>query len=77
MAKADRGPEEQDRPLVLSSFVECPRCELLQEVDFVAPEGVTETQDLVEALSMPVQCPGCSKRFQAIWEGWSAHEDAG
>lgn len=76
MARADQAPEDRDTVLVLTALVECPACDLLQEVYFRAPEGVTEAQELTEAPTTQVECEGCSESFSAAWEGWTIHDEA-
>lgn len=77
MARADLAPEDRDRPLELDAFVECPECDLLQDVIFVAPDGITEMEELTEAPSTEIRCAGCGHVWRAEYEGWQAHEDAG
>lgn len=78
MARIDQRPEDRDRqPLQLDSIVTCPECETDFDAVFTAAEGVYEREDLIDAPVQRVVCPKCGHAWDAEWEGWLAHEDAG
>lgn len=77
MGRHDLDPEDRDQePFSVGQIVACPECRIEFDVVFVAPEGVFEAEDLVDAIEMTVTCP-MGHTFVATYEGWVHHEDAG
>lgn len=78
MARVDIDPNERDKePLQLESLLDCPECDTTFDYVFTAPDGVFEREDLVDAPTATVECPSCGHQWEATWEGWLSHEDAG
>lgn len=77
MARVDLDPEERDKhPLQLTNLLDCPACGTTFDHVFTAPEGVFDMEDLVDAPQETVTCP-CGHSWEAEYEGWLSHEDAG
>lgn len=77
MARVDEDPEERDQePLRLSQIVECAMCETMQEVEFVAPEGVYDLEELTEAPETTHTCVSCGYEAEVTYSGWTVHEEA-
>ena len=78
MARVDVDPEDRDRgSLLLAQLLTCPACEVVFDHVFTAPAGVIDEQDLVESVVESLRCPSCDCPFEARYDGWIAHEDAG
>lgn len=78
MVRQDVAPEDRDQqPLQLSAVLDCPDCGTTFEVIFMAPDGVFDAEDLVDAPTSEVECPSCGECWTAEYPGWCLHEDAG
>lgn len=78
MARVDEHPDERDRePLTLLNTIDCEECGAFFDVVYVCPDGVFDTEDLIEAPVMDVTCPGCQHTWSREYEGWVTHGDAG
>lgn len=78
MARVDEAPEDRDKlSLRLSQIWECPACGTEQDVDFVAPEGVYDAEDLTDPPEAEHSCEYCSEFFVIEYSGWTVHQDAG
>lgn len=77
MARVDEAPEDRDQaPLRLSQLVDCPECQTMQEVEFVAPEGVYELDELTEAPETTTRCVNCDVEWVVTYSGWTINEEA-
>lgn len=76
MARRDLDPDQRDKaPLVFSQLVDCDGCGETQEVDFVAPPGVYDAEDLVGQMETLVVC-SCGAQWKQPYEGWSIHDES-
>jgi ferredoxin-like protein FixX len=77
MARVDEDPEDRDQePLRLSQLVDCAMCKTTQEVEFVAPEGVYEAEDLTEAPETTHTCVNCGYEAEVTYAGWTNTQEA-
>jgi uncharacterized Zn-finger protein len=78
MARIDEDPDTRDQaPLVLENMLDCPECDTTFDHAFTAPPGIFYKEDLVDAPREEVKCPNCGHKWEAEYEGWLSHEDAG
>ena len=77
MTRRDIDPSERDKaPLVLTQLVDCAICKETFEVEFVAPDGVFDAEDIMGDLSTLVTCDGCGSTWMQAYEGWNTHDEA-
>lgn len=77
MARADIDPEDRDKVerLKLEAIVDCPDCDTMIDVIFVAPPEVYELEDLTEPPTVEIRCPNCDTVWVQEYEGWMQHQD--
>jgi hypothetical protein len=51
-------------------------CKTTQEVEFVAPEGVYEAEDLTEAPETTHTCVNCGYEAEVTYAGWTNTQEA-
>jgi len=77
MARVDQDSEERDKqPLRLSQLVDCSLCDTTQEVEFVAPDGVYELDELVEPPETVHTCINCGFQCEVTYSGWTVNDEA-
>lgn len=68
-------------PFIDEKILTCPKCDTDFMHPFEFPNRVESRQDITDDDVEPehVQCPrpACGYEFEAEWEGWSSHDDAG
>jgi hypothetical protein len=76
MSRRDLDPEDRDKAsLVLSQLHDCV-CGETFEVDFTAPDGVFEAEDMLEPPITSVVCPACGRAQAVSYSGWSVNDES-
>ena len=77
MGRHDLDPEDRDRePLQLAQILTCETCLIDFDHVFTAPEGIFDSEDIVDPIREEVTCPN-GHAHTYTYEGWLHHEDAG